>query len=194
MGWSRSASRDLALAAKEYARAQRLSAASRNYAWEIQIEAERRAAEFLKGLERKPYRGGVRQAHVTNSDYQAGLEQIGISTQDASRWQDIGEVPSAVVSKYVQTVADNGGEATTKGLLAFSSAKGFAVPCFRAWFREAVNGPQSFLWPSREEGRIVDLPHDPFFPESFLQGSQFFSPAKLRNTEEKLIQVSFPPF
>jgi hypothetical protein len=119
--------RDLALAAKEYARAQHLSAESRNYAWEIVIEAERRAAEFLDKLDRKPYHGGrkINDARQVGdiSNYQQGLEQIGISTQDASRWRAVAEIPASTLSRYVEAVMDDGGEATTKGLLSFASAR-----------------------------------------------------------------------
>src|SRR6516164_11607732 len=82
--------RDLALAAKEYGRAQKLSAEIRNHAWEIQIEAERRAVEFLDGLERK--QGGDRRSNnqtrskrgFEKSDYAMELKAIGITDRDAS--------------------------------------------------------------------------------------------------------------
>jgi hypothetical protein len=119
--------RDVAVAAREYARAQRLSVEVRNRAWEIQTEAERRAAEFLDRLERKeregagrPSKNCVRQAHPINSDYQEGLEQIGITRFDAARWRKVEKVPQKSFANYVDEVMNTGKEATTRGLLAFA--------------------------------------------------------------------------
>jgi hypothetical protein len=69
----------------------------RNYAWEIQIEAERRAVEFLDGLNKDKGGGDQRSKNHSRtkhgSDYRQELEVIGISDRDASRWRDIREVP-----------------------------------------------------------------------------------------------------
>jgi hypothetical protein len=122
---------DKALAAKEYARAQKLSSESRNYAWEIQTLATRRASEILDKLEKKKGAGAGRPAKNNNhprqvgeiSEYAEALDEIGVTTQDASRWRTVAEVPEAVVSRYVEQVASEDAEATTKGLLAYASGK-----------------------------------------------------------------------
>jgi hypothetical protein len=120
--------RDLALAAKAYAQAHKLGMESCNYAWEIQTVAEQRAAVFLDKQERGG--GGDRKSknqpptqRAFDSPYKEALEEIGITTQEASRWRTVAEVPESVVSRYVAAVAEQREQATTKGLLAFASAK-----------------------------------------------------------------------
>jgi hypothetical protein len=122
---------DKALAAREYARAQKLSNEARNYAWEIQTLAKRKASEIIDKLTKKPGKGGGRPAKNKNlvraadevSEYGEALEEIGVTKQDASRWRSVAEVPETVVSRYMEEVASADAEATTKGLLAYASAK-----------------------------------------------------------------------
>jgi hypothetical protein len=67
-------------------------------AWEIVIEAERKAVEFLKGLQKnregRPKLAAERQV----SSFDRGLEEIGISHQEATRWRAVAEVPGTVLA------------------------------------------------------------------------------------------------
>ena len=112
--------RDRALAYKEYARAQRLGNEARIYAWEVQTEAEQRAAELLKQVERKPGAGGgnpnlVRQMDEVATPLQEALDEIGMSRQELSRWDAVSQIPATVRSRYVDEVRANNAEPTTKG-------------------------------------------------------------------------------
>ena len=124
--------RDLALAAKEYARAQKLSAEARNYAWEIQIEAERRAVEFLDGLKKDKGGGDQRSKNHSRtkrgSDYRQELEVIGITDRDASRWRVVAKVPEKLVANYIAQVTSTGKEVSTKGLLAIAHSNNGSKP------------------------------------------------------------------
>ena len=123
--------RDLALAAKEYGRAQKLSAEIRNHAWEIQIEAERRAIEFLDGLEKKNLAGRPKNNSRTSrasSDYKVELDAIGITTRDASRWRTRAMVPEKLVASYIAQATSTGKEVSTKGLLALAHSDNGSKP------------------------------------------------------------------
>lgn len=118
--------RDLALAAREYARAQKLGIEAQNYAWEVRVEAERRMITLLDGLPKS--KGGRPENSPTqrgsfSSEYRATLDELEASTQEASRWRLLAQVPVTVIAKYAASCIDGEQEPTAKGCLAFASAK-----------------------------------------------------------------------
>jgi len=97
--------RDIAEAAKVYAKAAHLGRESQNYAAEMALLASRRAGEILSKLKRaepKPTGGRVRE-----SEYNQTLKDTKTSERTAQRWQELSKVPDAAVEDYVQATKVN---------------------------------------------------------------------------------------
>lgn len=112
--------RDIAEAAKVYAKAANLGREAQNYAAEIAILAACKAGEILKQLDKskggRPEKTPASVAAV--SEYTKTLEETGTAERTAQYWQKIAEVPEGSRSAYFARVqnADNG-EITVAGLL-----------------------------------------------------------------------------
>ena len=122
--------RDIAIAARAYARAASLSAEVRNYAWEIHTLAERRAGEVLEYLEhgktgrKSAYQHSVSGTVALNSEYARALDKLDISYRAGQRWRQLAEVPEHALGKYLaEVVKMDGAEPSRKGLLAFVSGQ-----------------------------------------------------------------------
>jgi len=113
--------RDIAEAAKVYAKAANLGREAQNYAAEISILAACKAGEILKQLAKSK---GGEQTHSTAakpagvSEYAKTLEDTGTAERTAQYWQKLSEVPEESRSSYFTRVqkTDNG-EITVAGLL-----------------------------------------------------------------------------
>ena len=87
---------------------------------EIQIRAERKAGEFLAQEKREP---GKRTDLTSSNDgsgstnYERQLNKVGVSPQDAHRWQSIAAMPELKFENHIAEVKENGGELTTAGLM-----------------------------------------------------------------------------
>lgn len=111
--------RDKAEAVRLYARQAQLGVEMINDATEIKLRAERRAGEMLKqapknkGAQGNPNGQGVRYHDGTAQTY----GEIGITKNQAARWQEIAEIPEDVFEQtiYEQRVAQN--ELSTVGLV-----------------------------------------------------------------------------
>lgn len=112
---------DLAEAARTYARAAKLGTEAANHAAEIKLQAQYKAGEMLKSLERgtpgvKPELGD-RMSRNSGSPYREVLQQEQIEPRAAQRWQQIAEIPKETFEAHIKEVKDNGGELTTAGVL-----------------------------------------------------------------------------
>ncbi len=108
--------RDIAEAAKIYAKAAHLGRESQNYAAEIALLASRKAGEILAQLKRaepKPTGGRVRE-----SEYNQTLKATRTSERTAQRWQEVSKVSDAAVADYLQATKVNSDlDISTAGLL-----------------------------------------------------------------------------
>lgn len=109
--------RDMAEAARVYAREARLGLETQNYAAEIKIRAERRAGELLKEMEKHP--GGRPVKPVVRDDRfpVPRLGDLGITKDQSSRWQQLVDVPEETIEEVAQEFTEQGRELTTTGLL-----------------------------------------------------------------------------
>lgn len=115
--------RDIAEAARTYARAAHLGLEAYNHAAEIKVRAERKAGEFLKQLERGKGGGDKKSKNHSAligmgdfSPYREVLEELEIPHTTSHRWQAMAEMPEKVFESVLENLR---GEKpiTTSGLL-----------------------------------------------------------------------------
>lgn len=83
---------DLAAAARELAARAKLGLAAQNHAALIKLKAERKAGEVTAQLERgKGGNPNLSTGGRVESEYARTLEEVGVSRQQANRWQQIAE-------------------------------------------------------------------------------------------------------
>jgi uncharacterized Zn finger protein (UPF0148 family) len=113
--------RDLAEAAKVYARAAHLSRESQNYAAEISLLASRKAGEILCKLEKSA--GGHPKRKTPDilspvSEYRKVLKETDTSERKAQRWQELAKISNATVKNYIEESKTNtDDEISASGLL-----------------------------------------------------------------------------
>lgn len=136
--------RDIAEAAKVYARAAHLGRESQNYAAEIALLASRKAGEILSKLKRaepKPTGGRVRE-----SEYNQTLKDTGTSERTAQRWQELSKVSDAAVEEYVQATKVNTDlDISTAGLLK------------KVQRDSSVKHPKPIVIPSNGEKSVAEM-------------------------------------
>ncbi len=111
--------RDIAEAAKAYAKAARLGRESQNYAAEISLLASCKAGEILSQLE-KSKGGDAKHAAASvagASEYARTLEETQTPECTARYWQKLAEIPEDERTAYVAEIKANGGEITAAGVL-----------------------------------------------------------------------------
>jgi len=156
--------RDKAMALELYAKQARNTEAERK-ASEIRLRAERRTGELLKELARGdagrpikeivPTIGTINPPNdadkttvaATPSPYASALQQTGISTQTASRYQALANVPAQV---FEEALRDPVVKPTTAALIRHARAPEPQMPADVLW-----------LW-----GRMRDFERDGFFHKS----------------------------
>jgi len=157
--------RDKAMALELYAKQARNTDAERK-ASEIRLRAERRTGELLKDLARAtPVEAGSQGGNAkaantlpenvapptmrsaTPSPYASALQQTGISTQTASRYQALANVPAKV---FEEALRDPDVKPTTAALIRQARAPEPQMPADVLW-----------LW-----GRMRDFERDGFFDKS----------------------------
>jgi hypothetical protein len=111
--------RDIAEAAKVYARAAHLGAEAQQYAAEIALRAQRKAGEILKRLDRS--KGGEHThrtaANVAGvSEYAQTLEETGTAERTARYWQELAEISDQHFENYIQRQCEEGRDITSSGL------------------------------------------------------------------------------
>lgn len=118
--------RDIATAARAYAKAAQLGIEATNKAALIKIKAERKAGEYLKQLERGSYDRGnqyVAKSHdVTQpSEYAQALDDVQINKMTAHRWQKMANVPDEVFVEHVEQVTGAGEELTSASVMRLAA-------------------------------------------------------------------------
>jgi hypothetical protein len=108
-------SRDIAEAAKVYARAAHLGRESQNYAAEIALLASRKAGEILSQLQKTPKQSAASIAG--DSEYRKTLNETHTPERTAQEWQVLAKIPEETFSEYVQQSKDLKTEISRAGLL-----------------------------------------------------------------------------
>jgi hypothetical protein len=109
--------KDIAEAAKVYARAAHLGRESQNYAAEIALLAASKAGEILGHLDKKQS-SGVPARLAGTSEYSKVLAETNTPDRTARYWQTLADVPEKVRADYIQRVKESpSGEITAAGLL-----------------------------------------------------------------------------
>jgi modification methylase len=127
--------RDIATAARAYAKAAQLGIEATNHAAEIKIRAERKAGEYLQQLERGSGERTDLQPRPSvgqGSDYAATLTDVGIARSTAHRWQKSAEIPEPVFEEHIATVKEARQELTSAGVLRLAKEQGRAKKRRRA--------------------------------------------------------------
>lgn len=121
--------RDIAEAAKVYARAANVGREAQNYAGEIALLAACRAGEILKQLEKKKS-SGVPASVAGTSGYAQTLKDTKTPERTAQYWQKMAAIPEKKRTAYIAAVKESPtGEVTASGLLkATKVAKPHRVP------------------------------------------------------------------
>jgi hypothetical protein len=98
--------RDIAEAAKVYARAANLGHEAQNYAAEIALLAARKAGEILQRLDKS--KGGRPEKTPDSvagvSEYSKTLEETGTPERTAQRWQELAAIPQETFTEYIDSV------------------------------------------------------------------------------------------
>jgi hypothetical protein len=107
--------RDIAEAAKAYARVRKMGIEAQNYAGEIVAEATRRVGEFLLTAEKNPGarrypKGTAKQAPLPT------LKELGISKKQSANCQDIARLPLEKFRGHINAIKDSGQVITTSAL------------------------------------------------------------------------------
>ncbi len=111
--------RDIAVAARAYAKAAQLGIETTNKAALIKVKAERKAGECLARLEKG---AGARNdlepvtPGVTGSEYRQALDETGTSNKMAAQWQRMATVPEPEFQEHINNVLENGQELTSAGV------------------------------------------------------------------------------
>lgn len=118
--------RDIAEAARTYARAAKLGLEAQNHAAEIKLRAERKAGELLSELERgKGNRFTVEDPSVgsSTSEYKQVITENEIPHSTAHRWQQVAAIPKPVFEEVIKEVKEAKEELSTAGTLRAASRK-----------------------------------------------------------------------
>lgn len=113
--------RDIAEAARVYAKAARESLAAQNFAAEIKLRAERKAGELLKQMEKRNGSRGVGKK-VDSQDDRPLLSDIGVGHNESKRWQKEATVSEAKFEELITECTDKGKELTQAELLRVAGA------------------------------------------------------------------------
>ena len=116
--------RDIAEAARVYAKAAHLSRDAQNYAAEITLLAARKAGEILRDLAKKSENSGGRgkkrkvgaSRTPTSTPYQEALKDSETPRRTAAKWQKLAEMPQETVERYIADTKAEQGEITQAGL------------------------------------------------------------------------------
>lgn len=99
--------RSIAKAAEEYARAEHLGDEAEQHAREIRVRAGRKAGELLAEMkrqgERDPGKGGDRKSQSSPTSVMPTLSDLGITSDESSRWQNLARVPEKDFEEQVQS-------------------------------------------------------------------------------------------
>jgi hypothetical protein len=118
--------RDMAEAAKVYAKAAHKGRDVQNYAAELSLAASRKAGAILKTLPRaKPKAKGGR---VRDSDYWRTLTESNTPYRTAQLWQRLADIPDEAVQRYLAFTKKSSKEISAAGLRRAVKGKKKATP------------------------------------------------------------------
>ena len=115
--------RDTAKVAQEYAKRAAMSREAQQYAAEVRIRAERKAGEFLQGIEKaKGTRGNIQDQlsggdTMSPPDNSPTLSDMGIHKKESSRWQKIASLPESEFEQAITEFKDRGKDITQNAFL-----------------------------------------------------------------------------
>jgi hypothetical protein len=110
--------RDIAEAARVYAKAAHMGREAQNYAGEVKLLAERKAGDLLGQLNRGKTGPKLPATVAGNSEYSQTLIDTKTPERTAQYWQKVAQVPEKAVHDYITTVhKTDKAEITTAGLL-----------------------------------------------------------------------------
>ena len=98
--------RDIAEAARTYARAAKLGLEAQNHATEIKLRAERKAGELLGELERDKPGPKLGDNLSPNSEYRQTIEAADVEIRQAQRWQEVAKIPEPIFEEYISVYTD----------------------------------------------------------------------------------------
>lgn len=104
---------NLAEAARVYAREVELGLEAQNYAAEIKLRAQRRGGEILKKMEKGSGRPSKNLSQPVTNFKQETYDEVGITRQDASRWQQIASLSPEVFEAVIAETTEADKELTT---------------------------------------------------------------------------------
>jgi phage N-6-adenine-methyltransferase len=110
---------DQASALEAFVKAAKDSLATSNAATALKLRCERRAGELLEAMEIKP--GPKSIADNVSAIHAVGLEELGVSQAQSSRWQREAKVDEETFEQYVTTCNEKGVELTQAGLLKIAN-------------------------------------------------------------------------
>ena len=107
--------RDIAEAARVYAKAAKLGLENQNEAAEVKIRAERKAGEMLAQMPKAE--GAAVEGWKTRSQDVTTLADLGIEKMQSSRWQQIASLPEKVFEEFITETKEDGGELTSSSMV-----------------------------------------------------------------------------
>lgn len=115
--------RDIAEAARTYARAAKLGLEAQNHATEIKLRAERKAGELLSELDKGQ---GGRPLQTPDSvsavsEYRCTIEAAEVTERMAQRWQEVSKIPESMFEKYIDVTQKHQEELSTAGVLRYNN-------------------------------------------------------------------------
>ena len=145
--------RDIAEAARVYAKAANLGHEAQNYAAEIALLAARKAGEILTELDRTPAgRPKISAKPAPISPYQKTLEETQTPIRTAQRWQEIAAISPETFTKYIASVKPTD-EISAAGLL--KAVKSPHVPTPNE--KRAIHTAQELQDACRQVGLNVEI-------------------------------------
>ena len=168
--------RDLAEAARVYARAAHLGREAQNDAAEISLLAARKAGELLRHLERGKTGPKELPASVAgNSAYRKVLKETNTPERTARHWQKLADIPQKVFETYAETTKQSGAEITTAGLIQASNVLApRKSPAARRYPNPVLNTViqgDVFHIPIRDEVFQMVMTSPPYFGLRFYEGN-----------------------
>lgn len=115
--------RNLAEAARVYARESKLGEEAQNYAAEIRLRAERRGGEILAEMLRTGERVTAANGRPEKASPAVRLSDLGIEPNESARWQKLAEVPQQDFEQYIETAKETRTPITTAGALRGQSSE-----------------------------------------------------------------------
>lgn len=115
--------RDMAEAARVYARQAQLGLNAQNHAAEIKLRAERRAGELLAEMPKRDGGDAARARLHDVTELPPRLEDIGISRAQSHRWQAIASLPEQTFEGHIIDTKERGQEITTASTLRLAAER-----------------------------------------------------------------------